>query len=288
MASIHQLFEEYKERVADIHLYQRAAYRLMREELRELTRGAEVDSGVRANEVVSTDRFLFYDATHAKAQLFGRRERTTSQLITEVQLHKNKQYAWLLVDVYELFEDFIEDGFCIACVTNSALWTGPPRVDTSDTDPAAQLEWFRVELEKIKGKPKSLLNALRDALPDIKKLETRNALGLNLWAVATFAELIRHIIVHNSGRARDRVKFFDRVFQQAGLSQSGQDEFKSFMGSFFGVAEYENLVLLLDMPVGEFPGAERNGLDTLSRLLMAYAHVVSEAIHKAASSAALD
>ncbi|MCE3605014.1 hypothetical protein LXA47_15530 [Massilia sp. P8910] len=143
----------------------------------------------------------------------------------------------------------------------------------------ASVEWFRENLKLLTGKPRAILNLLRNSVAEIRALETKNAFKVNLWALVVFSELLRHIIVHNSGRTGDRATLLAKVFADAGLSRSGQDEFHDFMESFFGTGEYGNSIVMLEMLVGDSGlGIHRNGLDELSRYLMAYAHLMSKKI----------
>jgi hypothetical protein len=275
--TIDEFFEEYKEQMADLLLYQRVARQLAERELSELLAYDKMNAAG-GDEKLGWDRFLFREVNQGKNQIFGHRASTVHQRILDVSLHKNKQYLWLFVEAYELFEDFLEHAYCLSCVSDHTLWLAK----AGDEVPAdAKYEWFHSRLETFIGKSKRILETLRNAMPEIQLKEKRNALNVNLRGLTTFAEKMRHIIVHNSARTNDKNAFITKVFVDAGLSSSGQDELWAFMESFFFTRGYYHYLHLLEVPVGDPRlGAQCNGVDELSRFLMAYADLIREEVRR--------
>lgn len=80
----------------------------------------------------------------------------------------------------------------------------------------------------------------------------------------------------------DKDLFKKRVLNKCGLFNSGNPskEHNDFIGNFFGVGEYENTIVLLDIPTNpEIPlEMHINVFDVLSGYLMAYINIITESL----------
>lgn len=273
---IQAAFDDYTERMADLHLHQRAAFSLAQNALSSLA-AAEVACNANAElDSTSWDRMYFFEVQHRERQFFGLGHRTLSQRMIDVQLSQNKQYQWLFTESYELYEDFLELAYCHACADDNSLW---PKTHSVDMPTRAPLQWFIDGLGNVRNKPKSILHAFRNGIPGILAIEKHNALEVDLRVMIPFLELLRHIIVHNGGLTKNKELFFDKVWANSGISRSGQSEMQNYMESFFGQGEYANQIWLLESLVeGSRLGLRINRFEELVRYLMGHAHLIVQKV----------
>ena len=120
------------------------------------------------------------------------------------------------------------------------------------------------------------------SFPNIKKVEEKNELGVNLKLAITLVEFLRHVIVHRGGTVLDKSKFRDRILKKSGLHNNGKvaEEHTQFIDSFFGSGDYDKTIILLEVPTNpEIPvDTHLNVLDMLFGYLMAYVHLIYESL----------
>jgi hypothetical protein len=280
---IMELFEQYAGRVAQIHLYQRAVKKTAQNELQQLeeyAKSLEERPDIK-NLSSSYDRMLFPDAKDGIHRVFGSKVSSVEDRQLAVILHKNKQYQWLLAEVYEEFEDFMENAYAFAGLSDNNFW---PLNDYGSISleelKEKDFEWYVKQAKKKRDVPHSILNQFRKAYPDIANIETDNMLKINLKLSVVLIENLRHVIVHKGGVVTDKQKFMEDVLKKSGLYNNGKykKEYVDRIESLFGTGEYENTVCLLEVRVKpELPiDIHVNLFDVLSGYLMAYAHLICE------------
>lgn len=179
----------------------------------------------------------------------GYNENSLEDLMRTVQLHNNKQYQWLLVEAYELFEDYIDDLFAFIGLKDHTFWPAKDFGNVSiDELQDKDLTWFEQKVEEKKGKPESIFKQIRLKIKTLNLLDKTNALGVDFVFKIILISKLRHIIVHNRGVIKDLKKFIDLIFKEIGLSISGQksQQYKNDILFYIGEFENENFVLLLE------------------------------------------
>jgi hypothetical protein len=279
------LFNSYSNKIAQIHLYQRAMQKIATNELKQLNKDAKAfeqysDFG---DLSASYDNMFFTGAKRGEPIFYGHFERSIEERKLAVVLHKNKQYQWLLAEAYEEFEDFLENAYALAGFKDNNFW---PLRDYGNISlkelQKKPLTWFVSQAKKKKDIPSSIINKFRETYPEISKVEKENSLNVNLRLSITLIEYLRHIIVHKAGRVTDKNEFVKVVLQKLGLYNNGNADDKNieYIKAFFGTDEYENTISLLEFRVNpEIPlDVHINVFDMLSGHLMAYAHLISESL----------
>ena len=140
--------------------------------------------------------------------------------------------------------------------------------------------WFVEQSKNKKGAPHSTLARFREKFSGLPAVEGKNAFEVNLALALSLIEKLRHIIVHNGGKAFNKQKFVEIVAKQAGVYNNGKvrEEVEGFINQFFGGGEYENVVALLEIQLRpELPFENyicRFGV--LTNYLMAYGFLLYE------------
>lgn len=280
-----EIFDSYSNKIAQLHLYQRAIQKIAKNELKKLNEYEQsIEYSPDLKELSSSyDNISFRRAKDGEHIFFGMFKRTLEERKNAVVLHKNKQYQWLLAEAYEAFEDFLENAYAFAGFNDNNFW---PLQDYGNISlkkvQEKPLSWFVTQAKKKNDTPSSIINKFREIFPEIVSVEQKNSLGVNLRLAIIFIELLRHVIVHKSGTVSDKDEFIKRVLQKAGLYNNGRadEKYIQYINAHFGSAEYENTITLLEVRVyPEIPlDVHVNVFEILSGHLMAYAHLIYESL----------
>jgi hypothetical protein len=134
---------------------------------------------------------------------------------------RNKNYLWLLADAFEYFENLVELMYAHIGYKEPTAW---PTKETKGETPASlatkPFEWFLQKSESNK-KLSAKLECIRKRFPTLAVAEKSNYFGIDFRFTMCLIEMLRHIIVHNSGQIIDFQKFVARTFEQAGIANNG-------------------------------------------------------------------
>ena len=124
----------------------------------------------------------FDDPTTGVLTPYGFSKSSAEDRLQLIGKQKNRQYAWLLVEAYEEFEDYIEHIYAYIGKREVNDWYlddfGKIRLaDLSHKDFAWYLDAVR---RKYHGASKRILNRLRTLYPELEIVEKTNALQVNL------------------------------------------------------------------------------------------------------------
>lgn len=249
--NIESLFKQFTENAAQIYLYQRAIKSSTDNELKKLEEYEKSHGSIPdfENFSKSLDAMYFLVASNGENLKFSVRKRSIEEMKRDITLHKNKQYKWLFVDIYEAFEDFVENAYAYAAFIDHNFW---PLSDFGNIS-LEELKSIDHEtlLKKAKNKrnaPRSILQQFRNKVPMISKMESENALEVNLKLAVTLCENLRHIIVHNGGIVSSRENFAKKVLEDCGLYNNGKykKSHLKLINAFFGEGDYINTISFLE------------------------------------------
>lgn len=278
-----EIFESYSNKMTQIHLYQRAIQKLARKELEKIYKE---EKSLEEKPELKEYSYSYHSMSFRRAKdgsriFFGKKKLSIKDRRLSVVLHENKQFQWLLTEAYEEFEDCLERLYAYAGYTDNNFWPlrdfGNISLNELSQKP---FEWFEEQASNKKNTPSSIINKFRNTYSDIKNTEVDNAFEINLYLAIRLVEFLRHVIVHRGGVVDDKEQFKERVLRKCGLFNSGTPSQKhtDFIDQFFGTKEYENTIILLEIPTHpEIPlDINIDVFDTLSGYLMAYIHIVYE------------
>jgi hypothetical protein len=285
--TVEDIFNNYSDKIAQLHLYQRAMKELATAEIKKLNEYAVSFSD--KPEILelssSYNNMYFYAARDGEAKLYAHKKSSVEDRIESVYLHKNKQYQWLLAEIYEVYEDFLEEIYAYIGSKDNSLW---PLIDFGNVRLSdlknKDFEYYLTQAKKKDDIPHSILNSIRQSFPDYYKLETENKLNKNIRLLIVLVEKLRHIIVHCGGVVKDKKEFIELVIRKAGFFNDGKykKEYYDFIEGFFGAEQYSTTISLLEIRVmPELPIlAEVDRFEILSNILSASAYAICEEINK--------
>ncbi|SFB12629.1 hypothetical protein SAMN04515620_11977 [Collimonas sp. OK607] len=267
--------------MTQISLYQRAVKDLHTRERKKLYADArELEENPDLTGLaVNMDNMVLRDAKTGTLVLFGQTSRSIKEMELAVALHQNKQYQWLLAEAYEEFSDFVEMAYASVALDDPNFWPLADYGNISLADLGSKdWAWHLERARNKKEVPHSILAQFKRKFPEIGELAFNNACNANLDFALTLIEHLRHLIVHKGGVASDRVKFSKQVLEKAGLFRNGKPsaEHTAIIDGSFGAGEYKNTIALLETRQKSLLPLviEHSPFDTLTGLLMTYAHLI--------------
>ena len=277
-----EIFGSYSRKMIQLCLYQRAMNDTAKKELEKLSEYEKAIENIlelKEHSTLSHHSMAFRIASSGEHFFYGQKKLSVKDKQISVDLHKNKQYQWLLSEAYEEFEDCIERLYAYAGFINNDFW---PLKDygaiTLSEIENKDFNWFEEQATNKKDTPASIINKFRSSFPNIMKIEEKNELGVNLRLAITLIEHLRHVIVHRGGTVLDKNKFRYNILKKCGLLNNGNiaEEHTQFIDGFLGSGDYEKTIFLLEVPINQkIPqGAYINVLDKLTGYLMAYVHLI--------------
>ncbi len=194
METLEALFARFAERVTDTCLQQRIAKDIFDKQIRELEQAAQrvENEPARRAEYMSRWAMTACDVTTGELKKFGFSSLDFPARARLASTHKNRQYQWLLAEVFEEFEVFLAKA-CAA--VGKPLSPGAPA--------------------------RKLLLTLRAEVPGLKAAESQNATGIDLAFRTMITEQMRHHIVHTKGAIGDTSQFTRKVISGLGESLLG-------------------------------------------------------------------
>ena len=173
-----EIFETFRDRAAEMEF----SRIMVRETSKaELKRFAELMGTTSDEDDNAFPRFMskqsvrFYDPESGVSVAYGFRESVAEDRMRQIVKHQNRQYGWLLVTVYEEFEDFIERTYAWVGKRDWKCWRlkdfGNVKFQDLEGKP---FDWFLERVRRAYGSdPKAILNRLRDLYPRLARVEKK-------------------------------------------------------------------------------------------------------------------
>jgi len=285
---INDIFNNFKSNISKIQLFQRAIKANTEKEIKELNEFA-INMKKQPKEIQEIGKSLhnlsFKSAIDGNHIFYDFKKISIEENYQSVIFYKNKQYMWLLAEAYEEFEKFIEKVYAFIGFKNNNLW---PLVDYGKiTLPELNQKdyvWFLERAKNKQGTPQSILSYYRNNLSEIAKVESKNALKINLKLAIILIENLRHIIVHNHGIVENKDDFINNTLKKAGLdnNKKPKQEYIDFIHAFFATDKYDKHIFLLERETNpEIPiDTHINIYEMLIGYLLSYSQILVDNIEK--------
>jgi hypothetical protein len=199
-----------------------------------------------SSKVISRDAFGAYNIFTGELEKYATRETEVSKLITLTAQHKNHQYCWLLSNVFEKFEAFINSSYTL--MNNSTE--------------------SKRDLRKV-------LTFFTDNLSYLKQHEKNNKSGIHLKIAILYIEKLRHAIVHSQGKLDDVEAFVSKTINESGISNNRSDH-EGFIKQYIS----NNQVVIVETPLDDDRSLSRyhDVYTHLVSYLIGYAGLVNKAV----------
>ena len=253
---IENTFSEFLNKICTIQHYQRVIKANTRSEIESLSKEIEYwkDKPEEEKKSHGSNLNLFtyicpYDGHHKPYNSL----RTSVEEQVEIVLNqKNKQYQWLLVDAYEMFEDYLESLYAAIGFLDNNFWSASDFGDISISEIKEQdLSWFQKQAIAKKGTPRSILTRFRKQVKGFETLERNNATDSDLRLTISLVENLRHVIVHKNGQVGDKDEFIKKILKESCLYKDNKREsnaisnIECFLGN---KGKYLNQIILVEQP----------------------------------------
>ena len=278
---INKIYYDFSGKMSGFQLFQRVVQKTSEKELIAFHEYSESLANNPKQKVISQslDNMYFHCARSGRLKIFDQKKSSVEDRKLAVIMHQNKQYQWLLAEAYECFEDYLESMYACAGFADKSLWPLCDFGNISINELNNQdFNFFLEQSRKKRDVPRSILRQFRNVFPELKELEIKNKLKINLHLALTFIELLRHIIVHKNGWVSDKDEFTEKVIQKVGLFNNGRykSAHANFIKSYFGDKKYKNMILLLEIRDDDQSGAYLSPFNNLFGYLMSYSFLIYE------------
>lgn len=280
--TIEEIFSSYTDRVAEVQQFRWLTEGAANEEYQALLKRAEsARSSATEAQMVSIQAVRFRSASTGQKLLYGFHQLTIEDRLAALVRHTNRQHQWFLVEAYELFEEFLKRAYALMGATDPTRWTSKDLDKLSPENAAAMgFDWFLSRARAKADLPQSILRQFGLAYPQLKVVESRNRLDVDLVVAANLLAQMRHHIVHTRGVVADRQKFVDKVLRKVGLCGAGLEKPSEFINSQL-LLDDDGVIYLLKVRDREAPEPLRvhyDVFDGLTNYLLAYAREISVAL----------
>lgn len=243
-------FKKYLGKICTIQHYQRIINTITKSEIKSLSKIQDnlKDKPDEDKEFygISLNLFTYRCPFSGHNKPYESLKTSVEEKASLILYHKNKQYQWLLVDAYEIFEDYVESLYaCMGFIDNN-FWPASDFGNISVSEiPSQDLNWFNKQSTIKKRAPKSILNIFRDRFGNLQKLERENATDHDLRLSTSLVENLRHIIVHKNGQITSKDEFIKKILSESCLQND--DKSKAKINNFIGAkGRYLNHVVLVE------------------------------------------
>lgn len=236
---VSEILNLFRNRLVEIQVYRNIVKDLTKEELTRLFQHEEQMSqmGDEYINFLSMQSMYFQDLTSGSLVHYGFVKSNAEHTRDRVSEQKNKQYAWLLVEAYEEFEDFLERIYTHIGKADRNAWHledfGRVKLPELDDKP---YDWYlNTVRRKYKLNQRDILTRIRQLYPELKSAEERNIYNVHIRVAIELIENLRHRIVHTRGIVDDLDQFVTQILQKCGLWNNGNPKpsLRDFIRDYF-------------------------------------------------------
>ncbi|WP_291590069.1 hypothetical protein [Comamonas sp. UBA7528] len=265
--------EKFFDQVAVIQHYQRLSANVAKQTIADLqARDRDLtllDSETHELLGHSINVFSFYSPYTGMISPYSHARLTPKEMARLVHLHKNKQYQWLLVEAYELFEDFVVSLYELVRRDHTHFRLSK---DANAVMPPSEL----------KKKVPLIIDMLRKKLPELAKIEVNNQINTNLRLHSRMAEKFRHVIVHKNGKTDNVETMIEDILNWANLAgdKARGPAARAHVASYIGGGDVAGVIVLVEQPIFQADGLTMNinRHENLVNALMSHALVMSQSL----------
>lgn len=265
--------EKFFNEVATIQHYQRLSANVAKQTIADLQARDRDLAGLAPEDREllgsSIDLFSFYNPYTGTIHPYSHSRLTHKETARLVHLHKNKQYQWLLVEAYELFEDYVVSLYELVRRDHKHF-----RLSKDDDG--------LMPLSELKKKVPLIIDMMRKKLPELAKVEVENQISTNLRLYTRMAEKFRHIIVHKNGKTDDSEKMIEDVLKWANLAgdKAREPAARARIANYVGGGDVAGVIVLVEQPIFEGGALSMNvnRHENLVNALMAHALVITRSV----------
>ncbi|WP_202368174.1 hypothetical protein [Pseudomonas sp. MWU318] len=231
----------------------------------------------------SVHHMIYHDLRNGRATTYGAKRLFLDDEIRSAHIHKNRHYQWVLAEAYEAFEDFLEHLYAGIGYVDIDFWPKSDfgNIDLSDLS-TKDFSWFLTQVALKKNKPNSILSCFRNRFKELREIETKNHLDCHVGFELCLISKLRHLIVHNSGLAKNKDEVIARTLKASAINEKDKEMLTAKANKFFSNLKdsKETHVFLLGHTDPTHRIFSTYNLSDLLGLMMNYAQILTEIVFK--------
>lgn len=252
LMSLDQIRSEFHHQLKVTELTRRNIKEMFSKEVKVFTEAANSNPLGKAKKY-STQAMQFTCLQSGEHIRYGVAQISYGDRLESIWQNKNRQYQWLMAEVYEFFVEFLKKLYSFAGLNDSSFWPMSDFGNISVKEIAGKnYSWFLERARDKRNVPDSILARMRIVIPAIQQIEIDNHIGVNVRFIICLVEELRHVVVHQGGIVRNRQEFIDKVVKKSGINGiESQLKCKDFIELYLGTGKFDNHVFLLEMPASD-------------------------------------
>ena len=167
------------------------------------------------------------DLTAPKTEWFsaGATKAEEDEILATLIRNLNTQHQWLLVEAFEILENYLKDLYGVLGYLDRSLWRCSDFGNITPTEISGNdLEWHKNQVRKtVKHNTKEIRKRLSDTIDGVSNYLSSNCRRHNYNFLIGCIETLRHVIVHSSGQI-DWNDLLGAVSKNTGESLTGNAE----------------------------------------------------------------
>lgn len=276
--SLDIIFDEFKEKIVHINCCQGFTKSISKTALKDLKDQYEREKAY-GLEIQSSDTMVMFceDILSGVKVSIGSKEFSIDEYFSIHAKIRNKQYQWLLVEAYEVFESYLKKLYANIGYFDNDFWEQKDfgRISISEIK-NCDLNWFIQQMKENKKTPDSILRQIHKKIPVLNIIlahkKKNNPKEIDYRFMVNLISKLRHIIVHNNG-ITDKSEFIKNRLKEIGRNSYGgkNQKYIDIVSWYFGIEQLSNTVCLTEArhPTGKLMYYDR--LNDLVEVIASYA-----------------
>lgn len=275
---IKSIFEKFEQEVHELSFYADIVQESYDKYLSMIKKHKKNNSNI---DFHSFARPVYFDILNNQEKIIGdlKVTKTFNQTYDDVVFHFNKQMQCLLVEAYELYEDFLETLYATMGYLDNDFWNASDFGEIQLNDIVKKdKNWFFEQINKKKEKPYSIIEVFERRL-QVAKYSNKKTPATNYQFVMNLISEFRHAIVHDRGFL-DKTVLKDKLVTKKGINGSTLiKEYETYINIYYGENEYKSLICLTtirsDSDIeGLLINYDRRTI--LTQYILSYAHLLTQ------------
>lgn len=273
---IDDIWKDYAKKIGNVVLYQRDIKQIHKNQISHLISLNKVYKNNKhlSKIPLSAHNMSFIDPYSHESIVYNVESISVEERFLQLTVRKNREYQFLLMEAYEIFEDTIEEIYAYLGMKDFNFWPLKEiKGSTKENLARKDFNFFKTKASERKGGAIRIATKLIDYFKINPKID-----NVSLKQRIIFIEKLRHIIVHKRGYISNPIEFTNKVAIDSGtynnnnINQSLIDYIKFHVSK----KEYGNFIILDEYPIPTpFPiGMEHNRFENLINNLMICVYLI--------------
>mgnify|MGYP000288199765 CR=1 FL=1 len=207
-------FDVFSEKVTTANYYQSIIDNTITSQLSDLYKANKGFDEPQKKDFISIHNLFYPHLKSGNSSFAGSKKHGIGSNINDLYIQHNRQNQWVLAEVYEAFEHYINETYVIMGYYEPTLWKSSelPSIEYRN-----DISAYRSKVEKEKKiQPRTIMSQLSINNTKLKLAESENTFDdINIRMAISVIENFRHLIVHKHGIIGDMDNFVKKSYREA-------------------------------------------------------------------------